>query len=144
MIKKIIATIISLSMFMCGASLSFASETDVISNSTAGITPITQDGDTSVDPLSNKHRTVKVHVKTTSGTQYNDGKTRRCDWTEKHYKVYQENIGTGARQFKYNEYQWSWKGYKKVSGSWKYVKTKSGTTRDQTDASDIYSFLTSF
>ena len=97
-----------------------------------------------IEPQDSKHRIVKEYIKTTSGTQYNDSKTRKCNWTEKHYKVYQENIGTGSRVFRYNEYKWTWKGYKKVDGSWQYVKTKSGTTRTQTNASDIYSFLTSF
>lgn len=142
--KKMIVIVLSVAVLMCGTSMSFADETSVGNNINPTAKIIDQEGNGSVEPLSNKHRTVKVYQSTDSGTEYNSAKTRKCVWTEKHYKVYQENIGTGARQFKYNEYHWTWKGYKKVDGSWTYVKTKTGITRDHTNASNIYSFLTSF
>lgn len=141
--KQLILTLV-VTLLFCSTSFSFATENDVLNNSAFDGIVNSEFEEPGIDTQDNKHRIVKEYIKTTSGTQYNDSKTRKCEWTEKHYKVYQENIGTGNRVFKYNEYKWSWKGYKKVSGSWEYVKTKSGTTRSQTNASDIYSFLTSF
>lgn len=96
------------------------------------------------DPTSNKHRIVDVYIKTTTETYYNEKRTRKCVCKIKHYKVYRETIGSGVRVFLYNKYKWNWKGYKKVNGEWKYVTQKSGTTRDITDATNIYSFLLTF
>lgn len=144
MYKKIVVALLSLSVMISCSVISFAGEAAVVQSNEINPNSISQSEKSSATPLSNKHRIVKVYQSTDSGTQYNSAKTRKCVWTEKHYKVYQENIGTGARQFLYNEYHWTWKGYKKVNGSWTYVKTKSGITRDHTNASNIYSFLTSF
>ncbi len=91
-----------------------------------------------------KEKTVSVYIETTGGTKYNSSKTRKCVWTEKHYKVYYENVGTGKRRFAYDEYKWHWDGYKKSGSSWVFVKSASGTSRSHVDASDIGSWLLSF
>lgn len=143
MYKKLAIVLLIISVMVSGSVVSFAGESTV--NSTeSSISNTSQSDESIVTPLSNKHKIVSVYQSTDGDTKYNSDKTRKCVWQEKHYKVYQENIGTGVRQFLYSEYRWTWKGYKKVNGSWTYVKTKSGVTRNHTNASNIYSFLTSF
>lgn len=143
MLRKIIAMLLSICIMICGTSVCWAA---VINDTILGHDSkmeYASSGETSIVPFSNKFRNVKVYEKTTSGTETNPSNTRKCEWTQEHYKVYQENIGTGVRHFLYNEYKWSWNGYERatVNDNWRYVTSKSGTTRDQIDASDMYSFL---
>lgn len=135
----------AMSMIVGGSAISFAGENDVVKENSQVSIESGDLGDPGITTFSNKHRTVKEYVKTTRGTEYNPKRNKKCVWTQKHYKVYQKVIGSNVKHFRYNEYRWSWDGYKKEkNGKWKYVKSKSGVTRDQVNASDIYSFLTTF
>ena len=91
---------------------------------------------------------VKYYWKTISGTKYNKStaanSTKKCVWTAKVYRHYYKNTGTGKLTFRYKSYAWSWKGYNKVNGSWKYVTSKSGTTTGHSgpdNLNDWYSYL---
>lgn len=147
-LKKIVIAAMAMSMIIGGSAVSFAGENDVVKENSQVSIESGDLEDPGISTFSNKHRTVKEYVKTRAGVKYNTADikkaTKKCVWTEEQYKVYQKVIGSNVKHFRYNEYRWSWKGYKKVGGTWKYVKSKSGVTRDQVNASDIYSFLTTF
>ena len=77
--------------------------------------------------------TGKEHTGTSTGTKYNDKKTKKADYTLKHYRVYQQNIATGVKHLKYKLTEWSWTGYKKQNGKWVYDTKKSGSNREHLD-----------
>lgn len=85
--------------------------------------------------------TVKKYWKTISGTKYNKStaakSTKKCNWKAKIYRYYYKNVGTGKLNFRYKEYDWLWKGYKKINGKWKYVTSKSGKTRKSSGPDNI-------
>ena len=88
---------------------------------------------TAIQPNSSHFRTLKEHTGTSTGTKYNDKKTKKADYTLKHYRVYQQNIATGVKHLKYKLTEWSWTGYKKQNGKWVKKKKKSGSNREHLD-----------
>ena len=96
-----------------------------------------------------KYTTIKEYKKTITGTKYDTGKKstakKKCEYKIAVYNIVRVPTGKqGKKTVVGKEGRWTWWGYKKVNGKWKYVKKKSGVTRTNkgpNSLNDWYQYL---
>lgn len=148
--KKMFTIILSITLLLINAVPAFASSFDdvyFIDNVQSYDVVEESSMSDSIIVNSNRYRTVKEVVYTSpEETTYSSNNLKKVIYTETHYKVYEENIGTGVRHFQYDEFVINWRGYKRdtVSSYWVYVKSGSDTNRVHFDSSEIGQLLMSF